>query len=969
MLKSKLTAAVLAALALGYASATLAATDASTPAPSSPQDTSNSSQSGAQDEDATKKAKKLEAVTVTGSLIPQSQVETAQPVISITAEDMKARGFTTVAEALQQASFATGSVQGPQDNNSFTTGAQTLSMFGLPVGFTKYLIDGRPMGNFPGLYNGSDVFNNISNIPMEMVDHIDVLPGGQSSLYGSDAIAGVVNIVLKKHVDAPTIDVRAGAFSEGGGANQRISFADSFNFGKFNTMIGVQYEQQRPIWGYDRDLTKTYNQNGTTPAVASRDYLVLDAIAGKYLMLDPSNCAGVSSGYNGQEGLQNRPGRGQFCGSFPSAGYSTIDNQTKSANLYSHSTFDVNDNLQLYGDLLYNYQEQKFTSGTNTTFWSTQVDTAASGGGYYWDPNLGTLALVQRIFTPEEVGGYSNIMNKQYENSYMLTLGGKGTIGQSNWDYDLGFTHSDDHLVNRDFQRFAGPIEQYFSDHVLGRQQGTYSGYPIFTPDYGKLYSPVSTSDFRSFTGYTTSESKTWDNMIRGQLTNQSLFRMAGGDAGLAVVLEGGNQGWDSTPDPRLLQTITDVNGNVDPYVWGTSSTPGSGHRSRYAGTAELRMPLLEQLVMDTSLRYDSYNVDGHTVSHPTYNVGLEYRPLDTFLLRGRYGSAFKVPTLADEFQGPSNYYNTVTDYLNCNRMGVPPEVASVACKNPYDNTQYKGLTYGNPDLQPITAKVWSYGFVWAPVERMSLGIDYLHWNINNEVAQINADQLSRTQYLCDVGTYSMSSQLCTQAFNLITRGPGNNGLLGQITNITTPKLNIASEELNAITANFSYVQPVGAFGQLALALSYSDVLKHTTQDYATDPKIDVLRHPAAYPNGTDFKSKANGSLTWSKDEWSATVYFNRYGSSPNYEATLVDNYTAPGTGKLAPWILYNASVTYNPLKNLGLSLLVNNVFNKMPPKDDSYDGLTNSPYNTDNYNVFGRAIYLEANYKFGSNH
>ena len=967
MLKSKLTAAVLAALAFGYASATLAATDAATPAPSSPQDTSSSSQSGTQDDDATKKAKKLEAVTVTGSLIPQSQVETAQPVISITAEDMKARGFTTVAEALQQASFSTGSVQGPQDNNSFTTGAQTLSMFGLPVGFTKYLIDGRPMGDFPGLYNGSDIFNNLSNIPQEMVDHIDILPGGQSSLYGSDAIAGVVNIVLKKHVDAPTLDLRVGALTEGGGSSQRISFADSFSVGAFNTMLGLQYEQKKPVWGYDRDLTKQYFTTGTSPATASRDYLFASGTTGQYLFLDPNNCSTVSAGYGGTEMLQTRAGKGNYCGSQYSAGYATLANDDKTANLYSHSTFDVSDNLQLYGDLLYNYQEQKFTSGSNTTFWGTSVATAGNTAGYFFDPTLnggaGDLVLAQKIFTPEEVGGFSNIMSKQYESSYMLTLGGKGTFGQSNWDYDLGFTHSDDQLTNRDFQRFTGPIEQYFADHVMGHQQGTYFGYPIFTPNYAALYNPVSPSDFRSFTGYTTSHAKTWDNMIRGQVTNQSLFRLGGGDAGLALVMEGGNQGWDSTPDPRLLETITDTNGNSQSYVYGTSATPGAGHRSRFATTAELRLPLLEQVTMDLSTRYDAYHVADETVDHTTFNAGIEYRPIDTFLLRGRYGSAFKAPTLADEFQRPSGSYNSVTDYLNCGRLGFSPSVAPTKCPIPYDLTQYQGLTYGNPALQPITAKVWSYGFVWAPIERMSISADYLHWNINNEVVQVDPDKLSQTEYLCDIGTLDPNGGTCAQAFSLITRGPGKNGLLGQITNINTPKLNLANEEVNAITANFSYVQPIGAFGQLALALSYSDVLKHTTQDFVIDPKIDVLREPFY---STDFKSKANGSLTWSKGDWGATLYFNRYGSTPNYLATLLNSYEEPGTGKLAPWILYNASVTYNPIRSLGLSLLVNNLFNKMPPKDNSYPGTTNSPYNTDNYNVYGRAIYLEAKYSFG---
>ena len=82
--------------------------------------------------------------------------------------------------------------------------------------------------------------------------------------------------------------------------------------------------------------------------------------------------------------------------------------------------------------------------------------------------------------------------------------------------------------------------------------------------------------------------------------------------------------------------------------------------------------------------------------------------------------------------------------------------------------------------------------------------------------------------------------------------------------------------------------------------------------------------------------------------------------------ASKVGNYTAKGTGKLPPWTLYNASVTYNPVPALGLSLLVNNVFNKMPPMDHSYPGSSSNPYNSSNYNVYGRAMYIEANYKFG---
>ena len=947
MIKSKLAAAVVAALAFGVAATATAHAQDAQAAPDTQNQNAQQDQNAGQSADS-KNAKKLEAVTVTGSLIPQTQIETATPIVTITAADLKARGFATVAEALQQSSFATGSVQGAQDTNSFTPGAQTLSMFGLSVGFTKYLINGLPMGNFPGLYNGSDTFNSISGIPVDMVDHIDILPGGQSSLYGSDAIAGVINIVLKKHIDAPTVDARYGWYSAGGGASRRISLSDGFSVGRFTSLIGAQFESVQPIWAHDRSWTKQYSNRLGAPR-ASLDYVVASGTHSEYYYFDPNNCANVSSQWSGTEAKQTRAGVGSYCGSLMTPGAGTLNSGSKTANIYTHNTFDLSDNVQFYGDLLYNYSEQKYTNGSSTMFWNN-----LPYSGYYYDPRLDDLLVVQHSFAPEEVGGFSHIMDKQYEKSYMLSFGMRGTFGASNWDYDLSFTHSDDHVLSHNFQRFAQPLENYFSTHVMGAQMGTYFGYPVFEPTYENLYNPVSASDFRAMTGYTDDRAKTWDNLVRGQLTNSSLFSLPGGDAGLAVVLEAGNEGMDISPDPRF------ASGDI----WGSSATPTAGHRSRYAATTELRLPLFSQLTLDGSARYDSYRVAGKDVSHGTYNVQLEYRPFDTLLLRGRYGTAFKVPTLSDEFQRPSGSYNYVMDYLNCNRQGHGGADFD-KCVAPYESVQYQGETYGNPDLKPITAKVWSYGVVWAPIERMSFSVDYLHWDINNEVAQVSADQLSQTEYLCDIGTLDMNSATCQTAFALVTRGPGNGQYLGTITKIVTPKLNVANEQVNAITANFSWVKDIGAFGQLAFAASYSDELKHTYQDYPTDAPIDLLRKPGPPNYNTDFKSKANASLTWSKSKWSATAYVNRYGRSPNDQAITDDGYENPKDGKLGAWILWNASVTYNPTSRLGVSLLVNNVFNKMPPVDNTI-GNSGQPYNTDNYNVYGRAIYLEANYKFG---
>jgi outer membrane receptor protein involved in Fe transport len=897
-------------------------------------------------------AKKLEAITVTGSLIPQSQVETATPVITITADDMKARGFATVADALQQSSFATGGVQGAQFSAGFTPGAQTLSMFGMPVGFTKYLIDGRPMGSFPALYNGSDTFNNLSGIPIQMVDHIDILPGGQSSLYGSDAISGVINIVLKKKLDAPVLDVRYGFDQGGGGASRRISLADSFHFGRFNVLAGVQYEKDDPVWGYDRRLTEQYYRGGTSPAVASRDYLVNSGTTGAYLFEDPNNCANVTGQFAGTEGRQHRANSGDYCGSVYTPGYATYANGSENAQLYTHATFDASDSVQLYGDLLYNYDETRYTSGPSYTWWGTSVDY-----GYIYDPRLDDFVNLQRAFAPEDIGagGYKSIMNKDVENAYMLTLGAKGSLGE-NWDWDLGFTHSDDKLIQRDFARWAGPMDAYFERNVLGPDLGPdpYGfGYETYQPNYAAFYTPMSPADFASFTGYTTSHSKTWDNMLRGQLTNASLFALPGGDAGVAVVLEGGNQGWSYQPDARLL----------DGEVWGTSAVQGAGHRSRYAGTVEFRAPLFSMLTLDASGRYDNYKVAGKNVDKATYNLGLEFRPFDTLLLRAKYGTAFKAPTLSDQFQGLSGYYSFVTDYYNCAVLGY--RGGNVAnCPSQYSDRQYFGQQSGNAGLKPLTAKVWSYGFVWSPLERLSLSVDYLYWRIKGEVQTQSADTLANQDMLCRLGQYDINSATCQAAESQITREAGVNtdGTIGGIDSIYTSKINASKETVASLIADARYAVGIGHYGRLSFDLSYTDMLKHDYKQFAGDTSVNLLTDPTW---STDFKSKANASLTWDVGRWSSTLYVSRYGSTPNYIATQ-NGYDYPGAGRLRPWIRYNGSVSYSPADNFQLSLMVNNIFNKMPPPDRSYPGTTGQPYNTDNYDVYGRVYYLQATYKFG---
>lgn len=886
----------------------------------------------------------LEEVVVTGSLIPQVRVETSTPITVISADDIQNKGFTTVADALQRSSFATGSIQGPQFSIGFTPGAQTLSLFGLSPSYTKYLIDGRPIADYPALYNGTDIIASISGIPTILVDHIDILPGGQSSIYGSDAIAGVVNIILKKKLSGPEADFRYGFTQDGGATDRRLSLADGFSIGGINVLVGGQYDKLDPIWGFQRKLTSQYFNQGTSPQTAERDYLVFGLFGdangqNTYYFEDPANCANVAGLFGHSVQLHSRPNLGSYCGT-TNAGYYTIGNGVESTQGYLHLDDNLTDQVQLFSDVLVNHDVQRFASGTGL------FDTAADPTSpfyYYEDPNINDLLNVQHFFSPEETGGLNNTLAKDTNNSIRATVGVKGGLGASHWTYDADMTYTENRLTEQALIQLTSAINAFYAP-VFGPKLGfdPVQVSNIFAPNYAAFYMPITPSQYFSFSTRANNYSRTEDSLARGQLTNSSLFRLPGGDAGLALVAEGGAQGWDYQPDPRFL--------NGDAYLF--TSTAGSGHRSRYAGTAELRLPIVKMLTLDASGRYDDYHVAGGNVNKATYNIGVEFRPLESLLIRGRYGTAFKAPTLSDEFQGQSGFFETLTDYYTCFKNGFTPATLGNC---PQAQASYFGLTQGNPKLQPITAKVADVGIVWKPLDHFSFAVDYLHWSISNEVAAQNADQLLRIEANCRLGLLDINSPTCVQALAQVNRDAN-----GVLVSVLTPKQNVAQEIVNALDITLSYGVDAGRAGVFVFDGQYTDLLKHQFTQFPGDTPDNLLEDPIL---STDFKTKENVSVTWNLADFSSTFYVEHYGRTPNYLATI-NGYGTPGAGRLGTWTIANFSVRYQILKGLQVSGTVDNLFNRQPPIDHSYPGTQNQPYNFLNYNVYGRSFFLEASYR-----
>jgi outer membrane receptor protein involved in Fe transport len=909
--------------------------------------------------DAPAPAEQLQEIVVTGSLIPQTVKETANPVTVITAEDLQLKGYATVADALQRSVLATGAVQGPQFVGGFTPGAQTISLFGLSPSYTKFLIDGRPIADYPALYNGTDIITDISTIPTVLIDRIDILPGGQSSIYGSDAIAGVVNIILKKKQDGPVADLRYGWTQDGGGTQRRIGLSEGFTAGKLNVLIGGQYDNIDPIWGFQRSMTQQYFAgNPNSPQVAERDFLVLGLFGQPngdlYYMLDPAKCANVTGLFGGTVSEQQRPGRGSYCGT-TSAGYYTLNNGTESAQGFLNATYDLSGGAQIFAEVLASNAVQRFNHGT------AFLGTAGDNGpySYYYDPNVfgpnnanGDLLNLQHIFSPEEVGNLRDQDDKNTNNSIRGTLGVTGDLFTTRWKYTADFTYTLNKLTEATHLAFTNAIWSFYApifgpnlgpDPIFGTQ-GTYQ------VNYADFFKPVTPEQYASFTGYATSYSRTEDSMARGMLTNTSLFRLPGGDAGIALVVEGGRQSWKYEPDPRYLDGET--------YLY--TATAGSGHRTRYAGTSELRLPVIDTLTVTASGRYDDYKVADDHVDQFTYNLGLEFRPLRSLLLRGRYGTAFKAPTLSDEFQGQSGFFVTGTDYYTCAKKGFapgnPPPHDIASC--PQANESIFGTTSGNPNLKPINAKVADVGIVWSPLERSAFSVDYLHWRINEEVMQQDSDQLLRTNSACLLGELDPTSPTCVAAIDQVQRDA-----TGNITQISTPKLNLSEETLGVLLFSLNYTWVAGRAGAFTLEAAYSNILTHSEVRFPGDPEIDLLNSPFY---STEFKTKANLALTWNLGRFGTTVYVERYGRTPNNQATLqVEGYATPGAATLPPWTITNWSAQYEVLRGLTLGANINNVFNRSPPFDSTYTGIDNQPYNIFNYNDYGRSYFIGATYKW----
>lgn len=882
-------------------------------------------------------------VVVLGSRIPRIQSEGPAPITTITANDILKNGYQSVPDVLRALTQNGGETQSQQSSSgaSFTPGAQQVDLRGLGPNHTLVLVNGRRIADFPLPFQGNSNFTDISNIPVGLIERVEVLSGSASAIYGSDAVAGVINFQLKSKPDGTRIDFRYGNTQHGGGASYRLSGSTGWDTGAFHGLIGVELLNQRPLWQYQRARQDSTADNPTTATpVARRTFLRSDEDS-NYIDPGAATCAGLSSLNGGSTYYAFRRKYGNYCGSNTSVAYGTMISERQSISGYGTFGYDLDNGAEIFADVQYSHSKLKLFRDVKSWFY---VAPDGSEEGTFFNSRLSPndtdsglqLDNWTRQFTPEEMGGFDAGMTRNTSTAFSVTPGVRGHFGTGDrWAYEFSFNHSEYSST----VSFPMVVISRANAFFLGQQQGVdpVSGYAMFDADPARLYKPLTPAEYRSITADSVYRPKSWVNTAQATINTTELFRLPAGPVGFAAVVETGNQGFNLRPDPLALTN----------YYVGLVDSDGAGSRRRWGAGIELRAPVLSFLQVSAAGRYDRYNVASDSYGRFTYNLGAELRPTSRLLLRAAYGTGFRAPDLNYLFRGPGNTHPTATDYYLCRTQEPNESIGDCS----YADMGIIARKTGNRALRPETSTSFNGGAVWQPTRWFDVSADYFRVQMKNQVRDISIDSVLRNESACQAGGgMDPASPTCVDAFARVQRYAGG-ALAGQIQAVRINPINIAEETTDGIDVAAHLRVATRGIGTFTLAGSYTYVFNHTVRQYPGDPIINALAYDSNYDIPRD---KGTASLTWDLGKFSTTLNGQRLGKLPNYDQ---DGYVPAS-------YLFNLSARYNVTDRVQVTGTINNLFDQAPVFDKGYGSYPY--YDISWFDGVGRSFYLQLTYKMG---
>jgi outer membrane receptor protein involved in Fe transport len=425
-------------------------------------------------------------------------------------------------------------------------------------------------------------------------------------------------------------------------------------------------------------------------------------------------------------------------------------------------------------------------------------------------------------------------------------------------------------------------------------------------------------------------------------------MEMKHGPLQFAAVFEWASQEYQITPDDRLL--------NQEGEGWyANSGTGGGGERDRYAAGIEFGIPVTEKFRTTLAFRYDQYEDKSDTGGAPTYGIGLEYRPDDSWLLRASFNTSFRAPDMHYLFADLSGFFTGSYDIWECRQDAIDGgyEYNELGCTV----IGVEGTRNGVLELEEEEGESLSIGFVFSPTNNFSIQIDYYELEIENAVRDMSVTHLLRDEADCQLGEdtsgnpIDINSALCMDVFSRITRGNALPGEFVPIDTVHVNPINSAFRKQTGFDAALDYVIETSGSGDFDFRVDYTHVLSDARQLYVEDP---IERDYRDNLQNFNARSVVNFTGSWDYKKFTGVFYAHRLGSMPNWQET----------GRLGTWTTYNATATMRFFEEkLIASLIVSNLTDERPPIDD---GFTTWPFFfRGQYNARGRETYLQLSYTF----
>lgn len=835
---------------------------------------------------------RFDEIVVTGSHIRRAGFEGPSPVIVISRQDLDRSGRSTIAEALAQLpqNFAS-----PVTGGSGGTGTQAVNLRGLGADNTLVLINGTRVASSGS--SGDAPFVDLNSLPLAAVERIEVLTDGASALYGSDAVTGVVNIILKKDFVGSEISLHYGASEEGGASERQASLTTGWAKGGFNALFSGEYFNRSRLAARGRSFSKTDDLRAR--GGADRRFNV--ANPGNVFSLDGQNLPGLDAPSAGIPAGQD--GRGLTAADFATtAGQLNRQSLVADFNNLVPETERFGLNARLNGAL----------TPRLTVFAEAGVSGTETEAGNP-PPQLAVVVPETNPFNPFGVPVLAfwlatelpPTLDFETDNQRAL-VGLKGRLRQR-WAWETKFGYSRDEFEQR-FAPFtpSGPIVA----ELLSRTDPA-TALNVFGDGAG-----ANTPEVLADLGFgRTATNGVGDVLTVAGKADGPVLEWAGRELRAALGWEYREESFDSAT--QIFQ--------VDPQVPNISSVLG-GDREIIAGFVELDLPLfgpehgvpgLRALELQVAARFEHYSDVGDTADP---KLALRWQPIESLAVRGSLGTSFRAPSLSELFRAATPFPSTVTDPQR-NDEEVSIDVVSG----------------GNPNLEPEESRSWNLGFVWdAPfLPGLSLTTDV--WGLR---------QRER------ITTLSNQELLAAEAIfpDRVTRAAPTPedlaaGLPGRLLALDSTSLNASEARLRGVDAGLNYVTD-SAVGRFDLRFNGAYTYRATRQLTPVAPieQLAGTLSGAVVGENTDrplTKFRANLSLFWSRGAWEVgvTERFTRQTRDPfstlhpvvddHYQTDVQINYAWPGdTGWLA---------------GTRLSLGAVNVFNNKPPFRDNFFGFSSA--------------------------